>query len=303
MSHSGQGVEQHPVQAIGLMLLAVFLLATMDVAIKQLVAHYPSMQVVLLRCALSLPLLSAWMLARAQRLFRTRFLKAHLARGAVGLLMLFAIGECLRELQLADAYAIFFAAPLLLTLLSGPVMREPAGAVRTGAAVLGFTGVLVVLKPGAVAWISYGSMMALLAVVCYAVIVLLVRALGRQEESLTIAFWFTALVGLGSAPFAWAVWLPLQSRHWPWFVVLGVTGTLGQVLLTAAFRRASAAVVAPYDYTHMVWAVLYGWLVWGHLPATTTWLGAGIITASGLFILYREHRLRRRQAAAAGLGH
>jgi len=281
-------VPQNALHAIGWMLWAVFLLSTMDVAIKQLVEHYPSLQVAVVRCAVSAPLFALWIVVQDRRLFRTRRLRAHTVRAALGLLMLWAVGEAFRELPLADAYAIFFAAPLVMTLLSGPVMKEPAGPLRIGACAVGFLGVLVVLKPGATALLSYGSVMALLAVLCYAFVALLMRALGRAEHSLTIAFWFTVLCGAFGALLSPGRWEPLLWEHWPWIALLGVTGTLGQVAIVAAFRRASAGVVAPLDYTAMLWAVLYGWWFWGELPGQRTWFGAGIIIASGLFIIYRE---------------
>ena len=290
-------VEQDTVRAILLMLGCVFMFSTMDLSLKQLVEHYPSMQVVFLRCALSAPLFALWIAFTNRRLFRPRRLGHHLLRAMVGLLMLYAVSECLREMQLADAYAIFFAAPLLITILSGLVMKEPAGPLRMTASIVGFAGVLIVLQPGANALISYGSLMGLLSVVTYAVVVLLLRSLGRTEHSLTIALWFTGLIGVGSAFLAFPGWQPLQLEHWPWLLVLSITGTLGQIGLTAAFRRASAAVIAPFDYLHMFWAVLYGWYFWGHIPGQRTWIGTAIIVASGLFILFREAQSKRKQVA------
>lgn len=287
-------VAQNALHAVAWMLWGVFLLSTMDVAIKVLVVHYPSLQVAVLRCAISAPLFALWIVVMNRRLFRTRHLRAHAGRAALGLVMLWAVGEAFRELPLADAYAIFFAAPLIMALLSGPVMKEPAGPWRLGACAVGFIGVLVVLEPGTDALLSRGSVMALIAVACYAVVALMVRALGREEHSLTIAFWFTALCGTFGAVLLPGRWVPLAAEHWPWLLLLGVTGTLGQVALVAAFRRASAGVIAPLDYTAMLWAVLYGWWIWGELPDQRTWFGAAIIIASGLFVIARESRAARR---------
>jgi len=292
-------VEQDSVHAILLMLGAVFLFSTMDLSLKQLVEYYPSMQVVFLRCALSAPLIALWILFTNRRLFRPRRLKQHIYRAAIGLLMLYSVSECLHEMQLPDAYAIFFGAPLLITVLSGLVMKEPAGPLRMTASVLGFAGVLIVLKPGVSAMISYGSVMGLISVVTYSVVVLLLRSLGRDEHSLTIALWFTGLIGVCAAFLSIPAWLPLKFEHWPWLVVLSISGTLGQVALTAAFRRASAAVIAPFDYLHMFWAVLYGWYFWAHIPGLRTWVGTAIIVASGLFILFREQHTKRKQALLA----
>lgn len=288
-------IKQHSLLAIGLMLLAVFMLSTMDVGLKKLVENYGSMQVIFFRCAFSLPLFLAWMLLTDRTLFRTAYPGGQLVRGLLGLVMLYSVGECFRELQLADAYAIFFAAPLLITLLSGPMLGEPAGLMRTMAAVIGFAGVLLVLQPTGSGWISYGGLMAVIAMVFYSLTAILLRRIGSRDRTLTIAFWFILLVGIGSGLGALPDWQPVNfSRDWVWLLLIGITGTLGQILLTAAFRRASVAVVAPFDYVHMVWAVLYGWWFWSYLPDSRTWIGSGVVIASGLYVLYREHRAHRK---------
>lgn len=289
-------VEQRPVQAIGLMLAAVFFLSSMDVAFKMLVEHYTSFQVVFFRSAASLPLFIGWILLTDRSRFRTAYPGGHLLRGALGILMLFTVGECFRELQLADAYTLFFAAPLVITLLSGPVLGEPAGPARIAAAVVGFGGVLVLLAPSGGQWISYGALMGLLGMLAYAFSALLLRRLGDRDSTITIAFWFMLIVCLGSAALALPRWRPVSPGHALPIALLGLTGVFGQLLVTAAFRRASVAVVAPFDYTHMIWAVVYGLAFWGYLPGWRVWIGAAIIVLSGLFILLREHRASRRRA-------
>jgi len=277
------------------MLVAVFLMSTMDVALKSLVADYGTMQVVFFRCAMSMPVFLVWMLARDRSLFQTAYFGGHIVRGVLGLAMLYCVGECFREMHLADAYAIFFAAPLLITLLSGPMLGEPAGMMRILAAIAGFMGVLIVLQPSGDGWISYGGVMGLLAVVFYTLSVILLRKLGAKDRTLTIAFWFVTVVGVGAGFSALPNWQPIEfQRDWHWLVLLGITGTLGQVLLTAAFRRASVAIVAPFDYVHMIWAVLYGYWFWSYLPSSRTWIGAAVVVASGLFVLYREHHASRQ---------
>lgn len=292
-------VRQQPLLAISLMLLAALLFSTMDVAFKILVESYGSFQVVFLRCALAMPLYLAWILFTGRHQFRTAYPMGHLARAVVGLGMLFTVGECFREMQLADAYALFFAAPLLITLLSGPVLGEPAGPARIAAAILGFSGVLVVLDPTGEGWLGYGAAMGMVGVVLYAMSSLLLRKLGHRDGTVTIAFWFVFLVGLGAGALALRDWQPLDPAHWPWLLVLGTTGGIGQIVITAAFRRASAAVVAPFDYTHMIWAVIYGQMFWGYVPGVRTWVGTAILIGSGLFIIYREQRVMRRLRAAS----
>ena len=280
-----------------MMLVSVFLFSTMDVVLKILVEHYGSFQVVFFRCAMALPLFVAWILATGRSQFRTAYPLGHLVRGALGLGMLFAVGECFREMQLADAYALFFASPLLVTLLSGPVLGEAAGRFRILASIVGFSGVLIVLSPSGEGWIGYGAVMGVIAVIFYAFSSLLLRRLGHKDGAVTISFWFVILVGTGSGLLAIPSWRPLDPGHWPLLLVLGVTGASGQVLLTAAFRRASAAIVAPFDYCHMIWALIYGYIFWGYLPGLQTWIGSIILIISGLVILVREKRIMERDTA------
>jgi len=295
---SANAVEQDTLKAIGMMSLAVAMLSAMDLALKQLVEHYPSMQVVFLRCITSAPLLAGWMLVRNRRGFRVKYPADHLLRAAIGLIMLYSIGECFRDLQLADAYAIFFAAPLLITLLSGPILGEKAGPYRVSAAVVGFAGVLIVLQPGMNSQlISYGALMGLVCVISYSFIALLLRRMGHHDSTVAIAFWFIALVGVGAGILSIFNWTPIQWQHWPGMVLLGMTGTFGQLLLTGAFKRASVAVIAPIDYTHMIWAVIYGYVFWGHLPGTSTWAGTAVLVSSGLYIIFRDHRIAQRLSA------
>jgi len=287
-------LQQRPVQAIGLMLIAVFLFSVMDVIFKILVENYSSMQVVFFRCALSMPLFLGWIVFTGPAQFKTNYPFGQFARGVMGLGMLYATGECFREMQLADAYALFFAAPLLITLLSGLVLGEPAGLARTLASVLGFSGVLIVVNPSAGGWLGYGALMGMIAVVLYAISSLLLRRLGRRDSTVSITFWFITLVGAGAGLLSIRTWKPVPVDDWLMLAALALTGTGGQILITAAFRRASAAIVAPFDYTHMLWAVVFGYLFWGYLPGPQTWIGSTILVLSGLFILYREHRSATR---------
>jgi drug/metabolite transporter (DMT)-like permease len=123
---------------------------------------------------------------------------------------------------------------------------------------------------------------------------LLLRRLGSADGTVTIAFWFITSVGVGAGLMAWPDWRPILPEFWPHIAVLGVAGAAGQALLTAAFRRASAAVIAPFDYVHMIWALLYGFWFWNYLPGWRVVVGASIVVVSGLIILFRENRLRTR---------
>lgn len=294
--------KEQPLKAISLMLIAAFMFSTMDVAIKLLVEDYASMQVVFFRCLMSAPLFAIWILATGRHKFRTAYPGGHVLRAGIGLLMLYAVGECFRELYLADAYAIFFAAPLIITLLAGVFLGERAGRARITASVIGFAGVLVVLKPTGQDLMSYGAAMGLVGVICYSFVSMMLRSLGRRDGTVTIAFWFVTLVGIGSAILMIPVWRPVDWDNWWMLAILGVSGTFGQAALTAAYRHASASVVAPFDYVHMLWAVIYGLLIWGHIPGMQTWVGSAIIIACGLYIIFRERKAQRQTAAILNRG-
>jgi len=285
------------------MLAAVFMFSSMDVAMKILVESYSSFQVVFFRCAMSAPIFVVWILATGRQQFRTSYPMGHIIRAILGLAMLYCVGECFRELQLADAYALFFASPLLVTLLSGPVLGEPAGFGRILAATIGFSGVLIVLSPSSEALVTYGAVMGVLSVIFYSFTALLLRRLGNRDGTVTIAFWFTALIGIAAGIFAIPSWKPVDSDDWLLLVILGITGTSGQVLLTAAFRRASVGVVAPFDYIHMIWALIYGYWLWGYLPGVETWIGSAVLVMSGLYIIFDEKRAMARREKVVDSAH
>jgi drug/metabolite transporter (DMT)-like permease len=132
--------------------------------------------------------------------------------------------------------------------------------------------------------------------VAYSFTSLLLRSLGNRDATVTIVFWFVSIVGVVSGVLAYPDWSPILREHWLYIAILALSGTFGQILLTAAFRRASVAIVAPLDYTHMIWAVLYGLVLWGYLPGWRVWVGSGIIVLSGIFILFRENHQRKKLA-------
>jgi len=177
------------------------------------------------------------------------------------------------------------------------VLGEPAGIFRICASVAGFSGVIIVLNPSGEGWIGYGAAMGIVAVILYAFSSLLLRRLGHKDRAVTISFWFVTLVGAGAGILAIPSWKPLDYSHWPLLLALGITGAGGQVLLTAAFRRAAAPIVAPFDYSHMIWALIYGYVFWGYLPGLRTWIGSAILIGSGLIILYREKRMMKNEAS------
>jgi len=286
---TGADIAARRMRAVVLMLACVGVFSLMDAVLKTLSAHYPAFQVAALRGGASLPFLLAWAAATTglRPLLRARW-SLHLLRGALGIMMMASFVYALRTLPLSTAYAVFFVAPLMITALSVPFLREHVGPRRWIAIAVGFAGVLVVLRPGVGGIASLAGGAVLLAALGYAVSAITVRVLARTDSTQAMVVWLMALMAVGAGLLAWPHWQPLQGAHLWLVVALGAAGALAQYLITEAFRLGEASLLAPLEYTALVWGVLWDATLWGVLPDGATWLGAAIIVASGLYLVRRE---------------
>lgn len=278
-----------PRRAALLMLVSVALFALMDAGLKTLAAHYPPFQVAAMRGLSSLPLVLGWALASAGpgALLRVRW-PLHLVRGVLGIVMMASFVYALKRLPLSTAYSIFFVAPLLITALSVPILGEHVGPRRWTAIAIGLLGVLVVLRPTGEGVLTLAGLAVLVAAFGYAVSAILVRVLARTDSTQATTFWLLALMALGAGLLAWPQWVPLRGEHAAIIAGIGVAGALGQYTITEAFRTGEASLVAPLEYSALVWGVLLDLSLWGVLPDGLTWLGAAIIVGSGLYLIRRE---------------
>lgn len=271
------------------MLAAVALFSLMDAGLKVLSAHYPAFQVASLRGAASLPFVLVWAMATTglKPLLRVRW-SLHLLRGVLGVAMMFGFVYALRTLPLSTAYSIFFVAPLLITVLSVPFLGEYVGPRRWIAIAIGLVGVLVVLRPTSDGVLTWAGLAVLLAALGYAASAITVRVLARTDSTQAMVVWLMTMMALGAGALASPDWVPLRSEH-AWLIAgLGLAGALGQYAITEAFRLGQASMLAPLEYTALLWGVLLDLTIWGVLPDTITWIGAAIIVASGLYLLRRE---------------
>lgn len=293
-------MQHTTLRGIGFMLVAVACFAGMDAVLKVLAATYPALQVGALRGAASLPfvLASVALTGRWRELKVVRW-ELHLARGVLALIMLWGFVAAVSVLSLADAYAIFFIAPLIVTAVAVPLLKERVDWQRWAAIGVGLSGVLWVLQPGGSALNLYGALGALASAVAYAFASVSVRVMTRTESTVALVFWFLVLLTMFAGLLALPGWVPLQDEHWPWLALLGLFGALGQHFITEAFRNAPASVVAPFEYTAMLWAVTIDWVFWSTWPASRIWVGAGLVIACGLYLIWRE-RQQNQDVAAAG---
>jgi drug/metabolite transporter (DMT)-like permease len=256
---------------------------------KWLAPHYPPLQVASMRGAASLPVVLVWLALRGgvRQVVTGRWV-LQLLRGAMSVLMLTCFIYAVRALPLADAYSIFFVSPLLITALSVPFLGERVGARRWVAILVGLLGVLVVLRPTGEGVLSTAGLAVLVAAFGYAASAITVRILARTDSNQAMVVWLLALMALGAGALAAPHWVPLQAKH-AWLIAgVGVAGALGQYAITEAFRLGEASLLAPLEYTALVWGVAFDLALWGVLPDGITWLGAAIIVASGLYLLRRE---------------
>lgn len=271
------------------MLAAVASFAFMDAGLKHLAASYPPMQVAALRGAASLPFILAWVAATGAfaTLWRVRWgLQAF--RGLTSVMMIACFAYGLARMPMSTAYTIFFVAPLLITALSVPLLGEKVGPRRWTAIVVGMIGVMVVMRPTGEGALSLAALAVVLAATGYAVSAITVRVLSRTDSTASMIVWLLFFLALGAGLLAWPDWVPIRRAD-AWVIVgLGLAGAIGQYALTEAFRTGEASLLAPLEYTGLVWSLLLDLMIWGVLPDSVTWIGAGIIVASGLYLLRRD---------------
>jgi drug/metabolite transporter (DMT)-like permease len=279
------------------MLASVACFSVMDAMLKLLSEHYPSLQVAYLRAAASLPFVLLVIAARG-RLGRIKpvNIRLHLLRGVLSVLMLYSFITAVRESSLATTYSIFMCAPLLVAALSVPMLKEKVVSGQWYAIAVGLSGVFLMLGPVDGKWLSTGSLWAIVALLSYAFAVVSLRLLARTDSTESMVLGFTLLLLIGAGLLAIPGWRPIEwGRDLLLILGVGVTGSIAQNLITVAFRSAPVAVVAPFEYTAMLWGVLLDITIWNVYPSALTLLGASVVIGAGLYLIQRE----RRQAAVA----
>lgn len=225
-------------------------------------------------------------------MFKVASLPRQLLRGVFLFASTYFNFQALKTLQLAETTSIYFFAPMVITALAGPLLGEWAGWRRWLAIIVGFIGVIVITRPGASA-LQIGHINALAAMLGYCLYVIMTRSMSSSETPESLIFYSAlapALLMLPVVPYTAS--MPPSPLHWALLLLLGFFGGFGHWLLIKAYRQATATALAPYPYLQMAWMIAFGYMVFNQLPDGWTLVGAGIIVASGLYIVHREHRLR-----------
>ncbi|MDJ0608898.1 MAG: DMT family transporter [Kiloniellales bacterium] len=292
--------RNRPLFGIGLALASLALLSILTAMVKWLGEAYPVSQILFFRFLFALPPI-LYFLRRAGGVaaLRTRRPLDHALRSGFGVCGIGLFFFAITEIPLAEATAIFYAAPIFVTALSVPILGEAVGPRRWTAVLVGFVGVFVITDPtGAV--LGLGIMAAVASAVFSALVSIWIRRLSRSEATATIALYYnstgTLVAGALVLIFGWRTPEPLDLLV---LVSLGLIGGLAQYLMTASFRYAEASLLTPFEYLALIFAAVIGFLVWQEVPPWTTLTGAAIIVASGLFVIYREAWLAARGRKAA----
>lgn len=308
-------------RAVGLLVAGIALFSVQDLILKLLSGDYPLPEAMLFRSLTALPLIG--LLVHFDGGIKTLFtpgMRRMIGRGFVVFAPYTLYYLALAALPIATVVALFFAAPLCITALSVPMLGERVGRPRWIAVIVGFGGVVVMARPGTDLF-DWAALLAVGAAVTYALAMISARQLGRSETAAAMAFWGNAVFLLcaallslifGSGAFEGATHksLAFLTRAWvtplPQDMMLmcacGVIAAVALTLLTQAYRLGEASIVASFEYTAMIWGVLYGWIFFHDWPTKVGWLGISIITGAGLFVLWREQRAKSSKARRTARG-
>jgi drug/metabolite transporter (DMT)-like permease len=292
----------NPLFGIALKLLSALAFTVMSAILKTLTARYPVGEIVFFRSSFALIPLLVWLAWQRDLInsVRTHNLPGHFKRGLIGTLGMYLGFSALTYLPLPDAIAIGYASPLIVVVLAALVLKEKVRAYRWSAVGVGLVGVLIMLSPylspamfagGLSSGPTIGAVAALAGAFCSAGAMIQVRRLTATEKTGAIVFYFFILasaLSLVTLPFGWGV---PDGADLLLFIAGGTFGGLGQILLTESYRHADASIIAPFEYTTMIWALLIGWIAFGELPAFTVIVGGVIVAVTGLLIVWRERQL------------
>lgn len=279
-------------QGILLLLLAIFCFTLMDATAKHLTQIYHPVQVIWMRFAANLALVLLVVGKNLGRTLRSRRPVIQLWRGLTQLGSIGLFFTALQYIGLAEATAIMDINPVLITLAAAIFLGESIGLRRVLGIIVALCGALIIIRPGAGVF-QPAALLPLLGAFTYAAGAVLTR-LAREDSTSTSILWSALFGTVATSLLVPFFWQPIAMQDVWAFVLLGLFGSAAQVMLIKAFAMAEAAAIAPFGYTGLIWAGLWGWLFWGNLPDRWTVIGALIIVGAGLYVWTREARAMHR---------
>ncbi len=298
-----------PLTGIALKLGSVMIFTVMGAVLKATAATVPAGEQVFFRSLFAIPVILAWLAWRGELAtgLKTRDPMAHAYRGIVGSIAMGTSFAGLGLLPFPEATALGYAMPLLTVIFAGMFLAEPVRGFRLSMVAIGLVGVLIVLSPrlsvgaGSVTMAeSLGAMLTLTGAAFGALAQIFISKMVATERTAAVVFWFSVtatVLSLVTLPFGWVV---PDARTAALLVGCGIMGGAAQIMLTSAYRYADASLVAPFDYASMLMALAIGWFVFGEGASARMLLGAAVIIAAGVAIIWRERQLGISRARRAG---
>lgn len=273
---------------------SVICFSIMDICVKWL-DYYPVGQVLFLRFLIGfIPIFFIIPKDKIFSFYKTSRPGLHAFRAISGALAIIALFLGLRELPLADVVSLTFGGPIFVTIASIFFLSERVGIKRWSAVFLGFLGMLLIVQP-AFTDVNYYYITPIVFCIFFACVAISVRSLSKTEANYTIAFYFTLLCTLlGFITIFFTDWIMPTFIDFVLFFVLGLCGSVANLLLTQSYRLAEASLVTPIKYLSLVFAIIFGYFIWSEIPKILTLLGASLVIASSLIIFMRENKLKKQ---------
>ncbi len=302
-----------PLLAAAWMVGASLFFAGLSGIIRHLGQEMHPFEVAFFRNLFGLLVMLPWLWRIGFGVLKTKRLNLYVSRSFLSLLSMLCWFTALPMLPFEQAVALSFTAPLFATVCAALILHETVRARRWTATIVGFIGVLIIVRPdlagigpgsGMEGAFAVGATLAILSALTSAVLTIVVKNLARTEPSDAIVTYMVLLLTPMSLVPAVFVWQWPAADQWPWLVVMGVLGSLGHMCYMRAFAIADASAVMPYDYTRLLFAAAIGYLAFAEVPDLWTWIGAAVIASSAIYIAHRETVRRQSTAtqAAAGAG-
>ena len=282
--------EQNTRRGVGLMLASVVIFSAQDGITRHLTVLYPVQMVVMLRFwffALFVIWLSALQPGGLRAAVRTAHLPLHVVRGLLLVGQICMVGLAFAHNGLIETHSLLISYPLMVAALSGPILGEKVGWRRWTAILLGFAGILVMLRPG-LSVFSVWSMLPLLAALIFAVYALLTRFAARKDSAQVSFFWTGIIGALGMTVFGLPVWTNMASADWAWMLLLCCTSCAGHYFLIRAYAVAEASAIQPFAYLQLVFIALMGIFLFHETLRVSVIFGSAIVIAAGMFTLWRQ---------------
>ncbi len=292
----GAAARKAAIQGATMMAAAALIISLMHVLVRDLSQDVHPIVIAFVRNIVGLTMLLPFLLRQDRSHWRSKQPKLQLIRGFIGTCALLSWFMSLSLLPVADATAISFVTVLFITAGAALVLREKVGIRRWTAIMVGFVGTLIIIRPGAGVF-DAGALLVLASTVFWAASILCVKVLSRTDSSVTMVFYANVYLTLFSVIPAVYFWVWPTWEQVGLMIVIGVMATIGHLLMAQSLKITDATVVAPADYTRLIWTAAAGYVMFGEFPDVWTWVGGTIIFLSTIYITFRESQQKKAQRA------